>query len=105
MVETFFLACEENYLSAFELGLLLLERWMGGCTLFDRHILGRGLGPLLSALPLLFLLPLLVQFLLPFLEAVIALGHGGRSLEVTAEPFKGASVRRDFTGVLQFSHP
>jgi hypothetical protein len=78
----------------------LLERWTGGCTLFYRQILDRGVGPLLSALPLLFLLPLLVQFLLPFLEAVIALGHGGRSLKVTAEPFKGASVPPGFTGVL-----
>ena len=78
---------------------------MGGCGFFDCHILGRSLGPLLSALSLLFLLALLVQFLLPFLEAVIALGHGGRSLKVTAEPFKGASVRRGFTGVLQLSRP
>ena len=78
---------------------------MGGCGLFSRDIFGRRLRPLLPALPLLFLLPLLVQFLLPFLEAVIALGHGGRSLKVTAEPFKGASVRRGFTGVLQLSRP
>jgi hypothetical protein len=26
-------------------------------------------------------------------------------LKVTAEPFKGASVRRGFTGVLQLSRP
>jgi hypothetical protein len=83
-----------------EFWVSLLERWTGGCGLFDRHILGRGIGPLLSALPLLFLLPLLVQFLLPFLEAVIALGHQGASLKVTAEPFKGASVRPGFTGML-----
>jgi hypothetical protein len=83
-----------------ELRISLLERWSGGCGLFDRHILGRNIGPLLSALPLLLLLPLLVQFLLPFLEAVIALGHRGRSLKVTAEPFQGASVRPGFTGIL-----
>ena len=71
---------------------------MAGCGLFNCCILGGSLGPLLFALPLLFLLSLLVQFLLPFLEAVIALGHGGRSLKMTAEPFKGASVRRGFTG-------
>ena len=105
MVETFFLASEEKLRVGVEFGLSLLERWMGGCGLFNCYILGRSLCPLLFALTLLFLLPLLVQFLLPFLEAVIALGHGGRSLEVTAEPFKGASVRRGFTGVLQFSHP
>jgi hypothetical protein len=105
MVETFFLASEEKLPVGVEFGLSLLERWMGGCGLFTCHILGRSLGPLLSALPLLFLLPLLVQFLLPFLEAVIALGHGGRSLKMTAEPFKGASVRRGFTGVLELSRP
>jgi hypothetical protein len=78
---------------------------MGGSGLFSRYIFGRRLGPLLFALPLLFLLSLLIQFLLPFLEAVIALGHGGRSLKMTAEPFKGASVRRGFTGILQLSRP
>jgi hypothetical protein len=82
-----------------EFWISLLERWTGGGGLFDSHILGRGIRPLVSALPLLFLLPLLVQFLLPLLEAVIALGHWGRSLEVTAEPFKGASVRPGFTGI------
>ena len=103
-METFFLTSEENYLSALG-SRSLLQRWMGGCTLFDRHIFGRGLGPVLFALPLLILLPLLVQFLLPFLEAVIALGHGGRSLKMTAEPFQGRQCSTGFTGVLQLSHP
>jgi hypothetical protein len=43
--------------------------------LLSGDVLGGSLGPLLSALPLLFLLPLFVQLLLPFLEAIVSLGH------------------------------
>jgi hypothetical protein len=39
------------------------------------HIIGGRLSTLLLALTLLLLLPLLVQFLLPLLESIIALGH------------------------------
>jgi hypothetical protein len=49
--------------------------WPQRICLIDLSFFGARFGPIEPALPLLFLLALFVQFLLPLLESVIALGQ------------------------------
>lgn len=65
--------------------LLVLRQARRG-RLISRYVLGRRVGPGKPPLPLLFLPKLFLQFLLPLLISVIALGQGACSLEVTWQP-------------------